>query len=98
MQQFRTAILPAHATQVIENESFEGERWPWEVFLYFAFCSPYSNFAARSWIESIVYFPSRSNIFKHLVYFLEMVELFEARATEKGQIVIPAELRKRFGI
>ncbi len=27
-----------------------------------------------------------------------MVELLEVCATEKGQIVIPAELRKRFGI
>lgn len=27
-----------------------------------------------------------------------MVQLREARATEKGQIVIPAELRKKYGI
>lgn len=34
----------------------------------------------------------------YLLYFLDMVELLEVCATEKGQIVIPAKLRKKFGI
>jgi len=33
-----------------------------------------------------------------MLYFYCMVELKETRATEKGQIVIPAALRKKFGI
>jgi len=33
-----------------------------------------------------------------MLYFYYMVELKETRATEKGQIVIPAALRKKFGI
>ena len=33
-----------------------------------------------------------------MLYFSCMVELKETRATEKGQIVIPAALRKKFGI
>ena len=33
-----------------------------------------------------------------MLYFFSMVEPKETRATEKGQIVIPAALRKKFGI
>ena len=33
-----------------------------------------------------------------MLYFLHMVERTETRATEKGQIVIPAALRKKYGI
>jgi len=33
-----------------------------------------------------------------MLHFLYMVEFKETRATEKGQIVIPAALRKKFGI
>ena len=33
-----------------------------------------------------------------MLYFSCMVERTETRATEKGQIVIPAALRKKFGI
>jgi len=33
-----------------------------------------------------------------MLYLFRMVEPTETRATEKGQIVIPAALRKKFGI
>src|SRR5438067_13281508 len=33
-----------------------------------------------------------------MLYFYCMVELKETRATEKGHIVLPAALRKKFGI
>jgi AbrB family looped-hinge helix DNA binding protein len=33
-----------------------------------------------------------------MLYFLYMVERMETRATEKGQIVIPVALRRKYGI
>jgi AbrB family looped-hinge helix DNA binding protein len=36
--------------------------------------------------------------FFEMLYFLYMVERTETRATEKGQIVIPAALRRKYGI
>jgi len=36
--------------------------------------------------------------FSEMLYFFCMVEPTETRATEKGQIVIPAALRRKYGI
>ena len=36
--------------------------------------------------------------FFEMLYYLRVVKPMETRATEKGQIVIPAALRKKYGI
>jgi AbrB family looped-hinge helix DNA binding protein len=57
----------------------------------FALCSPYSNFAENGGqSQNVVHFS--------VVILFYMVQPKETRATEKGQIVIPAELRKKYGI